>query len=269
MKKKEDLEKKISNNNEDYSDLTVLKSELDVLTEEIILLQREIVDSGDSYTETLKEQTKNKQEEIKNKEQDIKSLNSQESTQAVSVYQQLISELGVSRSQNIEKIADLKSQNKIKNINNDLFTLVANKDGVVHYTTPIKIGIGVQAFQPLAQIDNGKDSKLIVESYIPAQDRSRVKVGNSVKMSVIGVNQTKYGMLQGKIIEISAGTIFQNGREENSQLLYQIIIELHNTELKSNKDTINVQASMPVVANIIYDKETYLEWILNELNLKK
>ncbi|MFZ2876643.1 MAG: secretion protein HlyD, partial [Enterococcus aquimarinus] len=105
--------------------------------------------------------------------------------------------------------------------------------------------------------------------YIPAQDRSRVRVGNSVKVSVTGVNQTKYGMLQGKINEISAGTVFQNGSEENSQLLYQIIIELNNTNLKSNKDTIKVEASMPVVANIIYDKETYLEWILNELNLKK
>ncbi|MFZ1605623.1 MAG: secretion protein HlyD, partial [Enterococcus aquimarinus] len=94
-------------------------------------------------------------------------------------------------------------------------------------------------------------------------------VGNSVKVSVTGVNQTKYGMLQGKINEISAGTVFQNGSEENSQLLYQIIIELNNTNLKSNKDTIKVEASMPVVANIIYDKETYLEWILNELNLKK
>lgn len=269
LNKKEELEKKITDNNVENSDLNILKSELEALIEEITLLQREIVDAEDTYNETLTEQTKIKKEEIKNKEQEIKSLNSQESTQATNIYQQLISDLGVARSQNSEKIADLKSQNKIKKMNNDLFNLVANKDGVVHYTTPVKIGIGVQAFQPLAQIDNGKDSKLIVESYIPAQDRSRVRVGNSVKVSVTGVNQTKYGMLQGKINEISAGTVFQNGSEENSQLLYQIIIELNNTNLKSNKDTIKVEASMPVVANIIYDKETYLEWILNELNLKK
>jgi GH35 family endo-1,4-beta-xylanase len=45
-------------------------------------------------------------------------------------------------------------------------------------------GIGIQALQPIAQIDNNKDSKLIAECYVQSQDISKVKVNNDVNIYI-------------------------------------------------------------------------------------
>ncbi|WP_197080514.1 HlyD family efflux transporter periplasmic adaptor subunit [Enterococcus gallinarum] len=250
-------------------DIATLSSELTALDEEIKSLQRELEDSTDTYEETLKDKLKSKNDEIKSKQQEIRSLSSQENEQAISTYQQLISDLGIARTQNDEKIQELQAQRNIKSSDSALSTLVANKEGTVHYLTPIKEGLGLQAFQPVAQIDNGEKAKLVVECFISAQDRSRIRVGNSSKIALLGVNQTKFGFLKGEIISIGSGTISQTSVDKNSELLYQVIIDLKDTSLKADNDQINAQTSMPVVANIVYEKETYLEWTLEQLNFIK
>ena len=149
-----------------------------------------------------------------------------------------------------------------------VFTLIANKDGVVHYLTPVKTGLGLQGFQPIAQMDKGKNSKLVGEVYISAQDRSKIKVGNTTKLSLAGVNQTKYGLLTGKIKSISDGTITQ-GSGEQTQVLYQVNVALDKMTLTSGGEEILAKASMPTVASIVYEKENYMEWLLEQLNFMK
>lgn len=117
-------------------------------------------------------------------------------------------------------------------------------------------------------MDKGKDSKLIGEIYISAQDRSKIKVGNTTKLSLAGVNQTKYGLLTGKIKSISDGTITQ-GSGENTQVLYQVDVALDKTELTSGEEEILAKASMPTVASIVYEKENYMEWLMEQLNFTK
>ena len=180
----------------------------------------------------------------------------------------LISELGTARTQTAEKISELDSQKKLKQTDTNLFTLIANKDGVVHYLTPVKTGLGLQGFQPIAQMDKGKNSKLVGEVYISAQDRSKIKVGNTTKLSLAGVNQTKYGLLTGKIKSISDGTITQ-GSGEQTQVLYQVNVALDKMTLTSGGEEILAKASMPTVASIVYEKENYMEWLLEQLNFMK
>ena len=179
-----------------------------------------------------------------------------------------ISELGTARTQTAEKISELDSQKKLKQTDTNLFTLIANKDGVVHYLTPVKTGLGLQGFQPIAQMDKGKNSKLVGEVYISAQDRSKIKVGNTTKLSLAGVNQTKYGLLTGKIKSISDGTITQ-GSGEQTQVLYQVNVALDKMTLTSGGEEILAKASMPTVASIVYEKENYMEWLLEQLNFMK
>jgi myosin heavy subunit len=240
-------------------------SEIESLDEQIKTLQNELADSSREYEKKAETDIKAKNDEIKAKKQEIKELKNQSQNQSDNTKQQLISELGTARTQAAEKISELDSQKKLKQTDTNLFTLTANKDGVVHYLTPVKTGLGLQAFQPIAQMDKGKNSKLVGEVYISAQDRSKIKVGNTTKLSLAGVNQTKYGLLTGKIKSISNGTITQ-GSGEQTQVLYQVNVALDKMTLTSGGEEILAKASMPTVASIVYEKENYMEWLLEQLN---
>ncbi|SKA07719.1 HlyD family secretion protein [Pilibacter termitis] len=156
----------------------------------------------------------------------------------------------------------------MKQTESKLLTLCATKDGAVHYLLPLKAGLGLQAFQPVAQMDKGKSSKLVAEVFISAQDRSKLKLGNETKLAISGVNQTKFGLLNGRVRNISDGTISQD-RGSESQILYQVIIELDKTSLKSESEEILAKPSMPVIASIVYENENYLDWVLEQLNFLK
>lgn len=243
-------------------------SEIESLDEQIKTLQNELADSSREYEKKAETDIKAKNDEIKAKKQEIKELKNQSQNQSDNTKQQLISELGTARTQAAEKISELDSQKKLKQTDTNLFTLTVNKDGVVHYLTPVKTGLGLQAFQPIAQMDKGKNSKLVGEVYISAQDRSKIKVGNTTKLSLAGVNQTKYGLLTGKIKSISNGTITQ-GSGEQTQVLYQVNVALDKMTLTSGGEEILAKASMPTVASIVYEKENYMEWLLEQLNFMK
>lgn len=51
-------------------------------------------------------------------------------------------------------------------------------------------------------------------------------------------------------------------------LLYRVKISIDEYKLKSKDDQIDVVTSMPVEARIVYEKESYFDWILNILNFK-
>ena len=238
---------------------------------EIESLLIEIESLKETNDEQLQSELDVKESEIKGLDQEIKNLERQgESAPASnSTYNQLISELGIERIQTNDKITELESQLNVNSANSNALTISANKDGYLHYLVPIKAGVGLQSFQPVAQIANDKDAKLIVESYIPAQDVSKLHVNDSVKVAIEGVNQTKYGMLKGNVKEISNGTIIQQGENGSEVMLYQVTVALETKELHSEKEIIKARASMPVVANIVYNHESYLEWLLEQLNFTK
>ena len=108
----------------------------------------------------------------------------------------------------------------------------------------------------------------MVEAYISAQDRTKIKLKDSVKVSINGVNTSKYGLLKGVVKSISDGTLTQTVGNEQ-QLFYQVNITLKNQSLTAKNDQIQVNASMPVTADIVYDKETYWQWLIKQLNLKQ
>ncbi|HGQ8545787.1 TPA: lyase family protein [Streptococcus pneumoniae] len=65
-----------------------------------------------------------------------------------------------------------------------------------------------------------------------------------------------------------AGTISQETKEGNISL-YKVMIELETLTLKHGSETVVLQKDMPVEVRIVYDKETYLDWILEMLSFKQ
>ena len=284
-RKAEDLNEKAGNKNKIEEKVEALKSveipdettsvelatfeqELAAIESELKALEREIEDIYDTYKLNVSDKRTAINDELQGKEQEIKELELKIGVQSTSTYQQLISELGAARTQNDNKITELGGQKNVKSADSDLMELFAGYDGMVHYLMPIQRGLGLQAFQPVAQINSGENTKLVAECFISAQDRSKVAVGDSTKVALSGVNQTKYGLLQGEITSIGAGTIAQNAGDD-TQLLYQVTIDLKETKLGDEADFVKAEASMPIIANIVYDEENYWEWLLEQLNFTK
>ncbi|GFH42402.1 hypothetical protein Hs30E_09530 [Lactococcus hodotermopsidis] len=228
-------------------------------------LTRELEDLNAEYARTAGESSAAKQAEITAKQAEVSSLETALYAQADQTYQQLISELGTMRRQVQDEKAELARQQTLKKSENGQLDIVADHAGTIHYFTALKKGLGLQAFQPIADVsDDGKAKELFVESYISAQDRTRIKIGNSVKVSVNGVNQTDYGLLSGKVTAIANGTVTQS-ESGTSQVLYQVTVKLSQNKLKD----IDLLPSMPVMINVVYHQETYLSWLLEQLNFMK
>lgn len=147
------------------------------------------------------------------------------------------------------------------------YEILAPKSGYIHYINPIKEGVNIQINQTLAEISELKENNYHIEALINLFDISKVKIGQDVDLSLIGVNEYKYGTLKGKIKSIENGLVTTQSQEGNSSF-YKAIIEVKDKKLEKGGDEISLLLSMPVEARIIYDKESYLDYFLEKLRFK-
>ncbi|MGL4663234.1 MAG: HlyD family secretion protein [Culicoidibacterales bacterium] len=212
-----------------------------------------------------------KYQEIKTLDEEIKSLTSEVANagnSAQSTYNQLVSELGTERLQVNAKKQELESQYQVQITSDEQLKIYASQNGVIHYNTPISVGSAVQQGAQIGMIFGGEEGKLQVETYIQAIERTKIQEGNDVKLAIAGLSQTKYGMLNGKVVSIGIAPLIQETKEGQMQV-YQVIVELDTSILKQNKEEYQVYSGLQVESQIVYDKETYLDWILEQLNLKE
>lgn len=189
------------------------------------------------------------------------------SSNSTSYYNDLISELGQRLNEINEAKALIQSKQTSITDKNAVLDIKAEETGVVHYTQDIKVGSSVQALQTIGNIQK-QDSKIIVEAYLNAQDRSKVKIGDESRITIEGVNTVKYGIIEGRVESISNGTQIRSLGTQNIPV-YKIKVSLEERQLKSKDGIIQLLADMPVKANIIYNKDTYFVWILQQLNFAK
>jgi secretion protein hlyD family protein len=219
--------------------------------------------------ETIKTNIRAKDSEIEGQQSNIKDMGrtyNDPTSQAYNIYAQLISELGTARSNNNKSIIELEANLGIATGQDKAHSILAASDGVLHYIVPLKQGMSLQQGQTVAEV-SGKEKDYYVESFVLASDISRVSKGAKVDVALTGVNSQKYGTLKGKVRQIDSGTIAQETKEGNVSL-YKVIIELESLTLKHESETIVLQKDMPVEVRIVYDKETYFDWILELLSFK-
>lgn len=126
----------------------------------------------------------------------------------------------------------------------------------------------MQVNQVLAEISELKEDNYFVDAYINVSDISKLKEGQEVDVALIGVNTYKYGTLKGKVFSIENG-LFTIQTEKGNNNFYKAIIEIDDKKLVKGDEEIPVLLSMPVEARIIYDKETYLDYLLEKLSFKE
>ncbi|MGQ7366537.1 hypothetical protein ACTGXZ_04975 [Streptococcus suis] len=111
-------------------------------------------------------------------------------------------------------------------------------------------------------------SEAYIEAFVLATDISRVAVGAEADIAITGVNSQKFGTLKGAVTQIDSGTITQETQNGNVSL-YKVVVALEELTLKKDEEIVVLQKDMPVEARIVYDNETYLDWILELLSFKQ
>ncbi len=186
-----------------------------------------------------------------------------------STYYQLLSEFGTDRKKVEDEIGTLNSQKSVENLNTKILEVTAQRTGNIHYYTSVELGSGVEAYGIIGQIIDSENSKLIVESYLSPQDISKISINDQVQISIDGINQTKYGSLEGTVKKIGLGTVTRTNSQNVQTNYYPVEVSLDTTELKNKSEKVQAKSSMPVSVNINYKRETYLYWLLNQLNFSE
>lgn len=212
--------------------------------------------------ETIKSNITAKNSEIEGQKMNIKDME-----RSYNTYVQLISELGTARSNNGKSITELEANLGIAAGQDKANSILATSDGILHYIVPLKQGMAIQQDKTVAEISE-KEKGYYVEAFVGSSDISRVSKGAKVDVAIAGVNIQKYGTLQGKVMQIDFGTISQETKEGHISL-YKVIVQLESLTLKHKSKSIFPQKDMPVEVRIVYDNETYFDWILEMLRFKQ
>ena len=245
-----------------------LETEITVPNPEFERLEQEI-EMTVSEQDGLRAEIDGKISQREGYENEIQHMERQlESTSAGQTRIQLLAELGNSRTTAETRITELESQIAAHQTQDGLYEVRSNNTGYVHYLMPLREGMTVQRMQTIAEISENKEDNMQVEAFIPAQRISRVELGQDVNVAIDGVNVHRYGTISGTLTSIDTGTMVQE-TEQGNMVFYRAIVTINETQLEANNGNIvNVLRSMPVTARIVYERETYLNWLLNILNFR-
>lgn len=273
----------LPNTEENANEITALEKQLTEKANSLNKLNKEIKAIESTLNEIVSkvENVKSKKSEIEAELETISSkreslieetkhLKQQANTpfsQASQTFNQFMSELGQARSEIEYKITELRANLEATESHDAIHFITALKSGELHYTIPFAVGMSIQQNQILGEIGE-RNNDYYIEAFINAADRSKVKIGDSVKVSVIGINTYRFGTLSGKIDFIDPGTL-ETDSPNGKNLVYRSRIVLDENFLNSNSgEIVELIRSIPVEARIVYDEETILEWFLNLLNLE-
>ena len=144
----------------------------------------------------------------------------------------------------------------------------ATASGVLHLMDNYKSGMVVQAAAPVAMI-SPENTARVIESYVPAADMARMGEGDAVQIVVDGLSQSVYGTLSGTVRQIDSNVTTRQGGDGSTVQMFKVLIDMESDYLVGNGgEVVKLTNGMSTTARIQYDKETYLDYILNKLGFK-
>lgn len=192
------------------------------------------------------------------------------SSQAENTRLQLLADAGQVQSSLKSKKTELDAQLILSKNQDDLLEVKANTEGTIHYLSKFENGVSVQQNQIIGEISETTNEVKIIEVYLHPFDRTKVELGQKVKVNVLGVNHSVYRMLEGSIVSIENETVYQES-SEGGQSYYKINVDVEEYVLKGGDahKNIEVTKSMPVQAQIVYEEESYFSWLMDKLSLNR
>lgn len=162
------------------------------------------------------------------------------------------------------------------------FTLRAPIDGTVQQLILYTIGGVVTPAQQLMTIVPS-DSQVEVEVMVDNKDIGFVRNGDSAEVKIDTFNFTKYGLLRGKVVNVSQDAIlrdnpaaqttadkqsnksWQTSEPPGQQLLYATRISLESTKIQTENRLAELSPGMAVTAEIKTGDRRIIEYLLSPL----
>ncbi|MPW27324.1 HlyD family efflux transporter periplasmic adaptor subunit [Alkalibaculum sp. M08DMB] len=233
--------------------LDTKQSEMETLNNKKNTLEAKIIEE-ESNVNTSKEQIEQLQDQVQSAKGSKDNLKIQ-----------ILAQIGQKRSE--LKLQSIESKGKYT-ANSEYesnYTLNAVSDGILHFNYDIKEGTVVQAATPIAKVMNDDDNVLSLQVALPSNERSKVQQEDPVEIALDGILQTKFGVIEGKIIEIN---IDSSVDQESGEAYFLTYIEPKDNQLKDkNENTVLLKPGMTSEIRIKYEQNTWMQWLLEQINI--
>jgi len=138
--------------------------------------------------------------------------------------------------------------------------IIAPIEGTIEQFSGIYPGSNIQAGQTIAIISPASD--VIAEVYASPKDIGFLSIGNKANIQVHAYNYNDWGMLQGKIIEISNDYIL-----ENNMQFFRVRCKLDKNYLQlKNGTTGNLKKGMTIRTRFIVNRRSLWQLLFDNLN---
>jgi adhesin transport system membrane fusion protein len=134
----------------------------------------------------------------------------------------------------------------------------APMNGVVSNVQITTIGGFVNAGQKLMEVVP-MGEKLLVETKVQPKDIAFIRTGQDALVKVTAYDFSIYGGLQGKVVQVSADTIYD---EQTKQAYYSVIVETDRSYLKSGDKQLPITPGMICNVDIITGRKSVLTYLL-------
>lgn len=162
----------------------------------------------------------------------------------------------------------LEAQRLALNQGQEEYIIKAAETGTIHMLSDYKEGMVVQAASPIASISSQQDTYEVM-AYVSPQDAARTHVGDSVDIAVSGLNQSIYGTIKGRVMQIDSDiTTTQSSENGEGGTYFKVRIEPENAYLVSKSgNQVNLSNGMAVETRIQYDEVTYFYYVMEALGV--
>jgi membrane fusion protein len=146
------------------------------------------------------------------------------------------------------------------------YVLLAPEDGVV---TAIQTGAGrsIDPTVPLMTVVPA-DAKLHAELYAPSRAIGFIRSGEEVRLLYDAFPYERFGSFKGRVASIAKVALDPNQIDapfKFEEPMYRINVALHRQDVVAYGNAVPLQPGMTLSANIILERRTFLDWLLEPL----
>lgn len=169
-----------------------------------------------------------------------------------------LSQINSAKSQIKSGILDLSIQDGVM--------VKSPSDGIISNLN-FKVGETVSSSSPIATVSPNNDS-MFAELIIPTRSAGFVKKGMPLRIMIDAFPYQKYGLVDATIVEISNSALGPseiNFPIEIKEPVYRIVAKLSKSTLNIDGNKNRIVPGMLLKADVILDKRTLLDWLLEPL----
>ncbi len=134
-------------------------------------------------------------------------------------------------------------------------------NGIVNDVQVTTVGGFVQAGQKIMQVVPLGD-RLLVEARVSPRDIAFIKVGDRANVKVTAYDFAVYGGLSGKVVQISADSIYDEAAKES---YFSVVVQTDRAFLQSGKRRLPISPGMICDVEVITGKKSILSYLLKPL----